>query len=327
MHLTAEQKNRIAAFLRKQDEQFSGLPAAARVQALGEVKKRIRREIAFLGQETVSDDQIESILGRMKVTLRPSEKHESPETEPDGPMAEVSLEPVSEADPGLQVKAPTWDASEAEAEPVVEPEPQSESTTRDASSDSDDEPDDGPADYGDRHWLGVCAAVADRRRMPVSTLRIGFIVLGLVTGPIALVAYCIAYFADSYQHPNEYPEGDGWAASWRMVRALVIALALYFGAWLVLYGAGELYATFIGGLAELEQFGAVMEHDRRALVFVLFTALPLALLSGLPMAYRWDRTMELLVNAVLAVYAVLLSLGVSSSLAGYLLSAFQHFRG
>ena len=323
MQLTAEQKNRIAAFLRKQDEQFAGLPADARVQALGEVKKRIKKEIAFLGQESVSDEQIESILRRMKVSLRPVESKpavkEVPVAADDIPEAEVEITPATSEDPSLRVDAPKWDAERAKSEPVVV---KAKAPKVEADSDSDDEPE----DYGDRHWLGVCSTIADRQRMSVSTVRLAFIVFGLVTGPIALIVYCAAYFVESRQYPHDYPEGDAWGASWRMVRALVIGVSLYFMARLVLYGAEELYATYIGGQVSLERFGWVLEYDKRLLYVVLFSSMPMALLGGLPMAYKWDRTMGLLSNTALALYAVFLSLGVSSALAGYLLSAFQNFR-
>lgn len=334
MQLTTEQKNQIAAFLRKQDESFVGLPADARVRALGEVKKRIRTEIIKLGQDAVTDEQIESILGRMKVALRSKndevqERTTEPKEKP--PATAQPVHETSNADRDLVVQPPTWDPEKAKAEPLVEEPPkpakeeQTESGVGDASSDDDMEEE--QIDFGDRHWLGVCVAIGDRRRMDPKLLRIGFVLLGLVTGPMALIVYCIAYIGDVIRNPNDYPKANGRAASWQIMRALVIALALYFGAWVVLYGANELYTTFIGGMAELEQFGAVMEYDRRALFFVLFAALPMALLSGLPMAHRWDRTMALLSNTVLALYAVFLSLGVSSTLAGYLLSVFQNFRG
>ena len=105
MNLTVEQKERIAGFLRKQDEMFIKLPADARVQALSQIKHRIRQELSALGQTEVSDAQVESILGRMKISVK--EKEPEPET--------VEEPEPQEADPSLKVESKKWSQNEADA--------------------------------------------------------------------------------------------------------------------------------------------------------------------------------------------------------------------
>ena len=60
---------------------------------------------------------------------------------------------------------------------------------------------------------------------------------------------------------------------------------------------------------------------------VLVVLVPFAVLSGLPLAYRWERTLLTLVNAVLAVYAVAVSVGAASLLVGYALGALSQLSG
>ena len=73
MELSAEQKNMVATFLRRQDELFAELPADVRVRALSTVKTRVRDELLGFGGDSVSDDQVESLLKRMKVSVRPKQ--------------------------------------------------------------------------------------------------------------------------------------------------------------------------------------------------------------------------------------------------------------
>ena len=73
MELSAEQKMMVATFLRRQDELFAELPADVRVRALSTVKTRVRNELLGIGGDSVSDRQVESLLKRMKVSVRPKQ--------------------------------------------------------------------------------------------------------------------------------------------------------------------------------------------------------------------------------------------------------------
>ncbi|MFP6583326.1 MAG: hypothetical protein VCD00_12335 [Candidatus Hydrogenedentota bacterium] len=424
MQLTSEQKSRIAEYLQEQDGGFVLLGANARVQALAMVKTRIRIELFALKQDVVSDEQVESILSRMTVSVKPKieavsaeEKvpvSNAPETI-DESQAEsepevVEVPKVEPTDSSLQVERRVWETGspepvdeETEAkDDVVEastsvekaecpesatlPEPIRVTEPRDAPESVKVEPSKEPVrvvepvvnkpvvnkpvvnkpvvnkpvvnkpvaiepepeeveatieedakpkisevsvsvatteeeDFGDRHWLGVCAAVSSRMGWSTLSMRIGFIALGCATGPFALILYLFCFSVDVQRHPDDYPAADGRVASWRLVRALTIALALYAGAWLILFVAGWVFTQYLGRIAQLNQLGWFMANDRLLLNFALLSILPMAMLSGFPLARQWDRTMSLLVNTGLALYAVVLGIAVSSALAGYFVAA------
>lgn len=322
MTLTNDQKTRIAEFLRAQDGNFGKLSPKARVQALSMLKSRIRTELSTLDQDSISDAQVESILKRMIVSVKPKS---------DAPLVEESENLF------LAVEPPKWKkeepksktAPEPESVSEPEPEPEQESIPEPDTSEVEEEAEVADADvdaavesdFSERRWLGVCAAMAPRLGLGTNVLRGAFIVAGCLTGPFALVGYLVCYFIDIQRHSKDYPAADGRFASWRMVRALFITAALYGCAWLILFGAGWVFTEYLGRIAELNQFGWFTTNDRMLLNSVLLAVLPMAMLSGLPMARDWDRTMALLVNTVLALYAVVLGLGVSSALAGYFLAA------
>jgi phage shock protein PspC (stress-responsive transcriptional regulator) len=382
--LTKNQKARIADFLRGQDGNFGKLSANARVQALAMLKTRIRQELFALQLDEVDDEQVESILDRMIVSVNPksdappteetetpaAEETETPATESVNLSKDVVLTPGPEPGPEpvdsyLTIEPPEWKADSVEApvkspepdatparpepEPVVEPvavEPRKvekkKSLKKTAARKKEIPPApakpvatpeaideevtvtvdaDGAVDFGERRWLGVCSAMAPRFGLPVKSMRIAFIVAGCLTGPFSLVGYLACYFVDVQRNSGAYLPADGRIASWRMVRALIIAVALYVCAWVILFGAGWVFTEYLGRIAELNQLGWFMTNDRLLLNVVLLATLPMAMLSGLPLAGDWDRTMGLLVNTVLALYAVVLGLGVSSALAGYFLAA------
>jgi hypothetical protein len=320
--LTQSQKERIALFLRKQDEVFAKLPADSRVQALSQVKQRVRQELVALNQDAITDEQVESVLGRMQISVTP-------------------IAPKVDADPTLKVAPPQWSPEKAAAEPVVY-------TPKKKSGAVVEEPDEVKAenvetktveesakvtdvadvaveeDYGDRHLLGVCSVMGARGTYSPTMLRAGFLILGCVTGPFVLILYLLAFVVDSSRHPEEYPEASGAKASWKLVRALIITMVLYACAWGVMYGAGFVFVEAFGIIPELNQFEWFLQNDRIFLNCALFVTLPLAMLSGLPLAHKWDRTFALLVNTGLALYAVVLSFGVSSVLVGYTLATLKH---
>lgn len=321
MTLTNDQKARIAEFLRAQDGNFGKLSPNARVQALAMLKSRIRTELSTLDQDSISDEQVESILKRMVVSVKPKSE----------------LSPVEESENSyLAVEPPKWKKEEPKStsvpkpEPVSKPEPESIPESVEGEVEEEAEVDDAEveadaevaieSDFSERRWLGLCAALAPRLGLSPNALRGAFIVAGCLTGPFALVGYLICYFLDIARHSKDYPVADGRFASWRMVRALFITATLYGCAWLILFGAGWIFTEYLGRIAELNQFGWFTTNDQVLLNSVLIVVLPMAMLSGLPMARDWDRTMALLVNTVLALYAVVLGLGVSSALAGYFLA-------
>ena len=100
MKLTKDQKTRIADFLRDQDEKFGPLSPKARIQALSMLKTRIRQELFALKLDAVSDEQVESILGRMVISIKPKSDDTDDAAAPS--LVEAESEPIS-----VEASAPT----------------------------------------------------------------------------------------------------------------------------------------------------------------------------------------------------------------------------
>ena len=178
-----------------------------------------------------------------------------------------------------------------------------------------------------RIWLGVCSSLAGRFGWPPWVVRSVALVLG-VTGPVSLLLYLTAY-AEMYvtsDRENLPSIRKGKLAKF-VLGALLAALAFYTGARLVLAGSlyvYKLYAPFTDRtFTSLGEWGWLHERASSLLFWVLFIVLPIAALSGLPVAGDWDRTGKKIIQAGLAVYALALSLGIACVLVGIILDVVQ----
>lgn len=178
---------------------------------------------------------------------------------------------------------------------------------------------------GDRHvkpvWLGVCAYNADRLGLEAWTVRLAMAVLGLATGPIAVVAYLAAY-AEFYagtdkreRAPIDYIH--------LAIRAGVPFLALIALRWgggkvgqLIAYGHMELLKEPVPPLGKWEWF---QYYDGMLFFLAFITAIPLAALSGLPLANAWGHSLKRLAQAIIALYGTVLCFGLASTLTGIIL--------
>lgn len=344
MQLTSKQKEMIAHFLRRQDELFVDLRGEKRAQALSQIKQRIRKELLGLGVETVTDLHVASLLNRMKVSVKLKKKSEvivESEPEPSVESTGKIQEPPKAAgdvapavDETLKVAARAWNAEEAawraaaseeqEASEAVEgreelEEPPAEAgpkTVVEIEEDGDEE-----EDFGDRHWLGVCDNMAGGTGRSLGMIRMGFVVLGCLTGPVAILIYLAAYASGIQRHPRDYPAVDGGRVRGALFRLLGIAGGMFAVSWAIEFGAARGFLEYFGQLPEMGVWGRMSSYGAGLLVLVLVILSPLAALGALPLAYRWGATFSTIVNAGLAIYAVLISMGVASSMVGYALGA------
>ena len=180
---------------------------------------------------------------------------------------------------------------------------------------------------GDRQWLGVCAGVADYVGVAPGTVRLVAVVLG-ITGPIALLAYLALYFEMylSSESPK-VPRIDKARFARRVLGALAAAVALDVGTRIFRAITGEVYVRLAGeqAMPALGKWGWLEREDSLLIFCVVFLLVPIAALSGLPLANRWDHTGKRLVQAGLALYVVVLSLGIASFLVGLILGAVESF--
>ncbi len=176
-------------------------------------------------------------------------------------------------------------------------------------------------------WLGVCVHNGERLGIETWMLRAGLVVLGLFTGPLALLAY-IAGFIEYYLGlaERDRPVIDWPRIALRGVVALVTLIALRWGAnqalVLIGYGHEQIFKEPMPALGDWDWF-----RFREGVYFflALFTVLPLAVLSGLPLANAWGHSLKRLAQALGALYAVALCFGVASVIAGLILDRVQAY--
>lgn len=313
MQLTAEQKELVARFLRTQDELFVALPSEKRVQALSQVKQRIRTELAALKSDSISDEQMHSLLRRMKISVRavPGAKKSN---------SKATVDDKTPTDATLSVTAPVWTPS---TEPVLPP-PPPPGAKSDSNEDIKEVVDD---DFGERHWLGVCVSLSDRLGQPLFLVRVAFVLFGCLTGPIAVTAYLGLFALGRQRHPREYPEPDLTRMWLALIRLVCLSGSMFGASWLLDFGVGALYVGYFGQEPDLSEWGRVADYTAPSLLLVLFLLAPFSALSGMPLAYHWEKTVTNLVNAALAVYGVMISVGVASSMVGYTLSGLTLLAG
>jgi len=356
MKLSLEQKEKVALFLRRQDEMLVDLGGANRVQALSQIKQRIRGELLGLGVDTVTDGQVDSLLKRMKVSVKPNsatglsgdaEAELAPDPVVDRKLvAEQGLdvesgeekqepenateEEATELEESLKVERRVWKeegaspAGASEASDVREVEKeldgQEEIRTevlRETVAEVEDEDD--AEDFGGRNWLGVCDNISARSGRSLGMIRFGFVVLGCLAGPIAILIYLAAYTFGVRRHPRDYPIVVDGRVGGALFRLVGIAGGMFAVSWAIEFGAALGFLEYFGQLPEMGVWGRMDFYGIELLVFVLVFLSPLAALGALPLAYGWGRTFLSVVNAGLAVYAVLICLGLAFTMVGYVL--------
>jgi phage shock protein PspC (stress-responsive transcriptional regulator) len=179
-----------------------------------------------------------------------------------------------------------------------------------------------------RVWLGVCAALADRFDMPARTVRIGAVVAGLLTGPLALILYTAIYLTLYFTGAKEQPRIAWLRVLWRAAVTFIIALALHHGgryAVQLIYKAHELLLK--RPVPSLGEWGWLEWQSGSMLFWTILIAVPFAILSGMPLANAWDYSLKRVAQAVLALYGAALSFGIASILAGIILNFVDEFTG
>jgi len=179
----------------------------------------------------------------------------------------------------------------------------------------------GPA-AADRVWLGVCANLAGRWDTTPRALRLGAVVAGLITGPLALIAY-LGLFAEMYASspPEARPRVDGLKVFKAAAGGIAAAVAMHVGTRVALRLIEEAYLRVLARdvLPDLAGWEWLRADQSFLLFCALFLCTPWLALGSLPMANAWDETSRRLGQAGLAIYAMVLSLGIASHLVGILL--------
>lgn len=179
-----------------------------------------------------------------------------------------------------------------------------------------------------RVWLGVCNRWAKRLQIPAWLVRMGMILLG-VTGPLAVLVYLAGYAEKVYHAPKgSEPPIDWTQVLARVVPVLFMAILLHVAGGYAIRGIEYLYQLAMHRpLPHLGDWGWIRIDRQDYFFYAVVSSVPLAVLSGMPLAGGWDYTLKRLAQAILAVYAMALSFGIASILAGLLLELVKEFGG
>ena len=178
-------------------------------------------------------------------------------------------------------------------------------------------------------WLGVCAHWARQMEIPVRGLRIAAFAVGVVTGPLAVWAYIALFGHRQWQTPeNERPAIDYVKLAWNVGACIVIATLLSYVLDYALWAIRWVYQELLDKpLPALEGWDWVLYEGPGYYPLVLFTAIPIAVLSGLPVRAGWDLSLKRLYLAMLTLYGIYMSYGLASMLVGLALQLTQQFGG
>jgi len=178
-------------------------------------------------------------------------------------------------------------------------------------------------------WLGVCRNMAERAGLETWMVRLLFVLLGLVTGPLALLIYA-GFYAEMYlsTEPLARPRIDWLRIAGRGAGFFVVALGLDWGVQYFLrfvdYAVVEVLKREVPPLGE---WGWLEVQADSLFFWAVIISVPLGAFSGLPLANGWDYSLKRIAQAALALYAIALSFGVASVIVGLILAFVEEFSG
>lgn len=176
-------------------------------------------------------------------------------------------------------------------------------------------------------WLGVCAYNAERFGIEPGILRAVTVLLGLVTGPVAVLGY-LAAFAEFYLASDEAdrPPIDYLLLARRTGLPFLALILLRWGGGkaktLLAYGHEQLLKEPLPPLGKWDWY---QHYDGMLFFLALISVVPLAALSGLPLANAWSHSLKRLAQAIVALYGAVLCFGLASLLVGVILDRVQAY--
>lgn len=170
-------------------------------------------------------------------------------------------------------------------------------------------------------WLGVAFSLSERFGLEAWMVRLGFFVAGLCTGPLAVIAYLGAYAEMLYRNPDRpYPPVDWTRVIVRTGGVILVAVLLGWGLDYILYGIEYLHQMALNEpLSKSGEWDWIYTRRDAYNGYVYLICVPLAFLSGFPLANAWDKTLLRIAQAGLCVYGLFLAYGVAGVLTGIVL--------
>lgn len=177
--------------------------------------------------------------------------------------------------------------------------------------------------WGDRVWLGVCAGIAQRIGIDANFVRLVLVVLGFVPPllPFLITAY-LGFYAVVYSASPKgaLPRLRYFPIVRRAVAVVLAGAGLYGGAHILLLFLSRLSKQALGtGLLIDGKYNWLLTSNKPMFFWVMAYVLPVAIMSAMPVKSSWAGTLEKVAKATLALYAMVICVGLAYMIAGLLI--------
>lgn len=178
-------------------------------------------------------------------------------------------------------------------------------------------------------WLGVASYIAGKNKWPTWALRFLFVLIGLISGPAALMLYMLVFIVLRARGSIKSP------AAFHPTR--IVFNPLFTGALMTLFYLGGIYGIQGIRMAHekylerpvppLNEWAWLEVEAGRMFFGALLFLLPLALFSAMPLANRWDYSLKRFTQAGVVLYAISVSFGLASFITGIIVNFVNEFAG
>ncbi len=183
--------------------------------------------------------------------------------------------------------------------------------------------------WENRVWLGVCAGVAQRIGIEPNFVRLVLVVLGFVPPllPFLMTAYLGFYAVVYVSSPKgALPRLRVFPIVRRTIAAALAGVGLYAGAYVLLLVLSRMSKQILGtGLLIDGKWNWLLTQNQPMLFWVMVYVMPVAVMSAMPVKSSWAGTLEKVVKATLALYAMIICVGLAYMVTGLLVNGADQF--
>lgn len=168
-------------------------------------------------------------------------------------------------------------------------------------------------DYENRVWLGVCAGLSARLRIPVFLIRLLFSVLGLCLG-FGFIVYLFIYFSLYFTSGVYSGKKIHWVfLIYQLILTLFLLGLVYFIAFFLLKGIELLHSKWVSYYykSSLSNVDEVYSFIFMSFLFYVWTGILSAIMGGLPLRNDWDKTFRNIRDALIALLVIFESAGIA----------------
>jgi hypothetical protein len=325
MKLSDRQVHIVNAFLRDAALETPSEPPSARVKVLTHLRRQLREELARRNDSLLRDDELIRLLNRIQFPERAALADAVSDRRSKSGAHSAALDHGANGGNGVNganVQSALLDICTDVPELSAAP-PSGLETSHRIRHTAQPFPA-GPLASSQRIWLGACIALAERFDVPIERIRGGAIILGLLSGPIAVILYLVTY---TVFYLGEHGKGAPRVDRIRVLRAVgtvaagIIVMSVLFA--VAVSTVNFVHRLAIGYPPDSDQWSSFAQGVNHMLFFAAVIMMPFAALRGLPVAPPWDLHLPRLIRGAFAALASLLALALASYLTGALISGIR----